>query len=69
MAITQMKEMTMQLSASDLKRQMQFQFTQIIREFEAATDMQVVGMKIKRDEWGKIESVIIKAEMADPDDK
>lgn len=55
----------MKLSAADLKRQMQFQFTQIIREFEQATDMQVVGMKINRDEWRKIESVTIKAEMAD----
>jgi hypothetical protein len=59
------KEMNMQLSAADLKKQMQFQFTQIIREFEQATDMQVVGMKIKRDEFGKIESLVIKAEMAD----
>jgi hypothetical protein len=60
-----MKEMTMQLSATDLKRQMQFQFTQIIREFEQATDMQVMGIKIKRNEFGKIESLTIKAEMTD----
>lgn len=59
----------MKLNAADLKSQMQFGFTQQIREFEAATDMKVVGMKIKRDEWGKIESTTIKAEMADPDDE
>jgi hypothetical protein len=55
----------MELSAADLKRQMQFTWTQHIREFEQATGMQVVGIKIKRDEWGKIESLTIKAEMTD----
>jgi hypothetical protein len=57
----------MELSAADLKRQMQFTWTQHIREFEQATGMQVVGIKIKRDEWGKIESLTIKAEMTEED--
>ena len=57
----------MALSAADLKSQMQFTFTQLIREFEAATGMRVTGMKINRDESiaENIESVVIKAEMRD----
>jgi hypothetical protein len=59
--------MNMPLSASDLKKQMQFTWAQQVREFEQATDLQVMSIKIKRDEWGKIESLVIKAEMADGD--
>ena len=59
----------MPLTPADLKRQMQFQFTQVIREFEQATGMQVVGMKIKRDDWDKIESLAIKVEMPDNEDE
>ncbi len=59
----------MSLTAADLKTQMQFTFTQKIREFEHGTDMRVVGIKIKRDECGEIESLTIKAEMRDSGDE
>ena len=58
---------SMALSPTDMRKQLQFMWTQHIREFEQATDMQVVGIKIKRDEWDKIESLVIKAET--PDDQ
>lgn len=58
----------MALTAADHKKQLQFQFCQYIREFEQSTGMQVTGMKIKRDEFGKIDSLIIKAEIADDED-
>ena len=57
--------MIMSLSALDLKKQMQFTWAQQVREFEQATGLQVVGIKIKRDEFGKIESLSIKAETVD----
>ena len=59
----------MALSASDRKSQLQFMWTQHIREFEQDTDMRVIGIKLKRDEFGNIESTIIKAEMKDDDDE
>lgn len=55
----------MALTAADMRNQMQFGWAQNIREFEQATDMQVVGIKIKRDEFGKIDSLTIKVEMPD----
>ena len=55
----------MTLTVADMRNQMQFGWAQNIREFEQATDMQVVGIKIKRDEFGKIESLTIKVEMPD----
>ena len=59
----------MTLTVADMRNQMQFGWAQNIREFEQATDMQVVGIKIKRDEFGKIESLTIKVEMPDNEEK
>ncbi len=59
---------SMALTAIDHKKQLQFQFCQYIREFEQATGMQVTGMKIKRDEFGKIDSLAIKAELPDEEE-
>ena len=61
------KEIPMALTPADMKSQIQFTFAQMIREFEQATGMRVVGMKIKRDESiaENVESVVIKAEMRD----
>jgi hypothetical protein len=58
----------MVLTATDLRKQLQFTWAQHIREFEQATDMHVIGIKIKRDEYDKIESLIIKAEIPDSED-
>ena len=55
----------MALTPADMRNQMQFGWAQNIREFEQSTDMQVVGIKIKRDEYGKIDSLTIKVEMPD----
>ena len=55
----------MSLSALDMKKQLQFTWAQQVREFEQATGMQITGIKIKRDEFGKIESLSIKAETVD----
>lgn len=56
------------MTAADMRKQMQFTWAQHVREFEQATDMQVVGIKIKRDEWDKIETLTIKVEMPDLED-